>query len=274
MSNLLSPEQLKGLLDDPQLRVIDARHVLGDPEAGRRAWQAAHIPGAVHLDLARDLSASAGEGGRHPLPPVTELSETFGRAGIGADSRVVVYDEETGMFASRVWWTLRYLGFDAVQVLDGGIRAWQAAGYPLSDEAAEYSPREFPARPRPEMVAGRAEVQDASASGRGLLIDSRSAERYRGENETMDSRAGHIPGAVNYPYSEVLADGRLKPVAELSRHFAGLNRADSQIVYCGSGVSATLNLLALAEAGLPLPRLYVGSWSDWSSSPEAPVASG
>src|SRR5690625_7488928 len=143
------------------------------------------------------------------------------------------------MFASRVWWTLRYLGFDAVQVLDGGIRAWQAAGYPLSDEAAEYSPREFPARPRPEMVAGRAEVRAASASGRGLLIDSRSAQRYRGENETMASRAGHIPGAVNYPYNEVLADGRLNPVAELRRHFAALNRSDSQIVYCIHRLSAS-----------------------------------
>lgn len=266
VSNLLSPEELLGLRADERLRLIDARFELADLSAGRAAWQAGHIPGAVHLDLAADLSGPAGSGGRHPLPAVAALERTFGAAGIGADSRVVVYDQGVMMFASRVWWTLRWLGFSSVQVLDGGFAAWQAAGLPVSREPSPPLPQQFRAQPDGQLLASRQEVAALSGQPDALLIDARSPERFRGENETLDAWGGHIPGAVNRFYQDALEGGRFRPVHELRRLFADAGAAGTTVMYCGSGVSATVNLLAMAEAGYALPRLYVGSWSDWSSA--------
>lgn len=275
VKNLLSCEELRGQLGDPDLCIIDARHDLKDGQAGRSAWLAGHVPGAVHLDLAADLSGPEREhGGRHPLPSLEQMTDVFGRAGIGPGSRVVVYDHDTGMFAARVWWMLRYLGFDDVKVLDGGFSAWQAAGFPVSTTAVAPVPREFKANVRPSMLASREDTLAACEAGDVLLLDARSGERFRGEVKAFDPVAGHIPGAVNRHYADNLGGGKLRPTAELRQLYGILESGQDAIAYCGSGVSAALDLLAIDEAGLPLPRLYAGSWSDWSSYPDAPVATG
>lgn len=273
MSNVVSPAELYALLGDPSLRVIDARHDLADADAGLHAWRTGHVPGAVHLDLLEDLSGPAGEhGGRHPLPDVAAMTAVFERAGVGDGTRVVVYDQATGMFASRVWWMLRYLGFDNVQVLDGGFAAWSAAGHPVATDGATPAPGSLTARPRPGMLASRDEVLASLGSGRLVLTDARSPARYSGEVAQMDPIPGHIPSALNRYYEDNLVAGRLRPPHELRALHGGLD--GDVVAYCGSGVSATMNILAMAEAGLATPRLYVGSWSDWSSWPDAPVAVG
>ena len=275
VSNLLSCDELRGLLHDPDLRIIDARHDLVDPEAGRSAWTEAHLPGAVHLDLTTDLSGPVLEhGGRHPLPTVDAMAALFGRSGIGPGTRVVVYDRDTGMFAARVWWMLRYLGHDDVQVLDGGIAAWQALGLPLEQSSTAPEPRAFVPRPRPEMLATRADVLSSLGDETVLLLDARSGERFRGEVASFDPLPGHIPGAVNHFYADNLSHGRLRPAAELRELYRDVASAPAAIAYCGSGVSAALDLLAIDEAGIRLPRLYVGSWSDWSAHEGAPVETG
>lgn len=275
MSNLLSVQELRDLLGDPRLSVIDARYDLNDPQAGREAWLTSHIPGSVHLDLSRDLSGPAGKhGGRHPLPEPDSLARTFGAAGIGPDSQVVVYDHDTGMFAARVWWMLRYMGFDAVQVLDGGFRAWQEAGAPLSREGRTPDAAAFVPDVRLELLASRDEVMAALGNDAVRLLDARTPERYRGEVAAFDPVVGHIPGAVNRPYTDNVRGGRMLPRSELRELHADSAGLPEVIAYCGSGVSAALAVLAMTEAGLPMPRLYAGSWSDWITFEDAPTATG
>lgn len=275
MSNLLSVQELRDLLGDPRLSVIDARYDLNDPQAGREAWLTSHIPGSVHLDLSRDLSGPAGQhGGRHPLPEPDSLARTFGAAGIGPDSRVVVYDSDTGMFAARVWWMLRYMGFDAVQVLDGGFRAWQEAGAPLSREGQTPDAAAFVPDVRLELLASRDEVMAALGNDAVRLLDARTPERFRGEVAAFDPVVGHIPGAVNRPYTDNVRDGRMLPRSELRELHADSAGLPEVIAYCGSGVSAALAVLAMTEAGLAMPRLYAGSWSDWITFEDAPTATG
>lgn len=272
VSNLLSAEKLREMPARNDLVIIDARHDLSDPAAGRAAYEAGHIPTAVHLDLGRDLSAPAGEhGGRHPLPDPAQMSDLFGSVGIGPDKRVVVYDTETGMFASRVWWMLRYLGFDAVQVLDGGLTAWTRAGGQLSTEPAAAMPTVFVPSVRAEMLASRDEVMAAVGNEAVRIVDARGRERWSGESEPLDRVAGRIPGALNIPAAENVRDGRLLGQQELRQLYRDVSEAPEAILYCGSGVSATVDVLAMVEAGLPMPRLYAGSWSDWSSYADAPV---
>lgn len=275
MNNLLSPEELRGLLGNPGLCIIDARYELSDVAAGRNAWVQAHVPGAVHLDLGRDLSGPAAEhGGRHPLPELDRMTDVFGAAGVGPDSHVVVYDTDTGMYAARVWWMLRYLGFDAVQVLDGGFTDWTQADYPVSNEPTEARPTVFVPDVRAEMLASRDEVMAAIGNDAVLLVDARSPERFRGDAAVMDPVAGRIPGAVNLPHVNNVQAGRLRPLEDLQQLYADVAAAPETIAYCGSGVSATLDVLAMVQAGLPMPRLYAGSWSDWSSYGDAPVEKG
>lgn len=263
----------------PELRFLDCRALLSDPAAGEQAYRAGHLPGAIYADLGR-LSGPlqpGGVGGRHPLPEPGALAGWLGEVGIGPDSRVICYDDPLsgqGFYATRAWWLLRWLGHGGVQVLDGGWPAYRAAGGPVSTEAPAHPPQTFTARVQPGFVASAQEV--AGRSPDTALIDARAPERYRGETEPLDARAGHIPGALNRPFSAAFGeDGRfLDPEAQAARLGVG---GRPTIGSCGSGLSATPNLLARELAGVPLGpdnRLYAGSWSDWVSDPSRPVAVG
>ena len=274
-SPLVSVVWLHQRIGDSQLRIVDCRFSLQDPLAGRQAYDHGHIPGAIFLDLEADLSAPLRHdrrGGRHPLPDPEVLAERLGRAGIGNQHFVVAYDEPPagGMYAPHLWWLLLWLGHDQVAVLDGGIKVWKEAGYEVSTVAAEHPPTTFMAYPRPEMVVDAEAVAHRPAGT--ILIDSRAPERYRGEMEPIDPVAGHIPGAINRNWLDSLdTSGRFKPAALQAERFKGLE--GEIIAYCGSGVSATVNVLALELAGKQA-RLYAGSWSDWVSDPGRPVAKG
>ena len=275
MGHLIAAEELVRRLHDPALRVADVRYELADPFAGRRAYETGHIPGAVFLDLHHDLAGKAGpHGGRHPLPDPATFAATLGAAGIGDEHEVVVTDADTGMFAARLWWMLRQLGHGRVRVLDGGMAAYQAAGGPLTRDPPSHPPAIFTPRPDPTRLVDRAEVLARLGAPDRVLVDARAAERYRGEVEPIDRRAGHIPGAINLPFGGNLSGGRFLDREALRRRFAPLEGAGEVVVYCGSGVTACHDLLAMAEAGLPPGRLYAGSWSDWSSYDDAPVATG
>jgi thiosulfate/3-mercaptopyruvate sulfurtransferase len=258
------------------LTLLDVRWRLGGPP-GRELYDAGHIPGAVFVDLDRDLAAPPGAGGRHPMPATADFVRAMRRAGVSAGRPVVVYDDADSTAAARAWWLLRYFGHRSVRVLDGGLRAWTAAGHPVepSGPADGGAPAgDFAARP------GKLGLLDADAAAAlartGLLLDARSAERYRGEAEHVDPVAGHIPGAVSAPTSEnVNQDGTFKSAAELAARFKALGATGDRTVaaYCGSGVTAAHEVLALTLAGIPA-ALYVGSWSSWITNPARPVATG
>lgn len=254
--------------------VADVRWYL-DGRSGRAAYEAGHIPGAVFVDLDRDLSGPpSAAGGRHPLPTPEDFATALGAAGIGDGCGVVAYDDASGMVAGRLWWMLQALG-EPVAVLDGGLAAWPSA---LSTEYPEVSPARFTPRPwPPESFAAIAEV-DAARRDRGtVVLDARSPERYRGEPNAIDPRLGHVPGALSAPCAANLApDGTLRNPDELRQSYAALGAdGDTEVVaYCGSGVSANLDLLALQLAGLGGGRLFVGSWSAWGADEDLPVATG
>lgn len=271
----ISITDLRARLDDPALRLVDVRFVLGRPDAGREAHAAGHLPGAVYLDLERDLSGPVGvHGGRHPLPAPADLAAVLGAAGIGTRSHVVAYDAGDAMVAGRLWWLLRWLGHDAVQVLDGGFAAWVAAGGPVTQDPVRPPTTTFEPRLRPEMLVDRADVLARLGDPRRVLVDARAPERYRGEVEPLDPRAGHVPGAVNLPFAGNLEGGGFRSPEVLRARFAALADADEVVVYCGSGVSAAHDLMALEAIGVRGAKLYPGSWSDWVSYPDAPVALG
>jgi len=275
MSNLISARDLYARLGAPGLRLVDVRASLTDPGAGRRLYAAGHLPDAVNLDLEDDLSGPVGaHGGRHPLPDMAGFAATLGNLGVGDGSEVVVYDDAPGMFAARLWWLLRYAGFDRVRVLDGGFSAWTAAGLLVTQALPDPDPATLTLALRPEMVADMTDVRSRLGDAGVTLIDARAPERYRGEVEPLDKKAGHIPGAINKPFAENLEGGYFKSPEALRARFAEAEDAAEVILYCGSGVSAAHNALALAEAGMPGAKLYVGSWGDWSSYDENPVATG
>jgi len=276
---LLSPPELAAHLDDPDWVIVDCRFDLTRPEAGRAAYDAAHIPGARYADLDRDLSAARGPGtGRHPLPDPDTLAATFGAWGIGPGVRVAAYDADTGMYAARLWWLLRWLGHDAVAVLDGGLRAWREAGLPLSDSVTTCRPRVFEARVADDAWFDSAAVAQLAGDPGWRLLDVRAAPRYAGDIEPIDPVAGHVPGARNYPFERSLDDaGRWRPVADVRAKLeAALERVPPQrtIIMCGSGVTACHVLLAMAACGLDGARLYAGSFSEWIRDPQRPVATG
>ncbi|GCD34322.1 sulfurtransferase [Streptomyces chrestomyceticus JCM 4735] len=253
--------------------LLDVRYRLGGPP-GRPEYEAGHLPGAVYVDLDDELAGPPGPAGRHPLPDLDAFAGTMRRAGVSADRPVVVYDGAQGWSAARTWWLLRYTGHPSVRVLDGGLAAWTASGGALSTEEPAPAPGDFTAAPGalPLLTADEA----AALARRGVLLDARAGERYRGEVEPIDRVAGHIPGALSAPTTENLAaDGTFLPPAELAARFTALGAtADAEVgVYCGSGVSAAQEVLALAVAGVPA-ALYVGSWSEWSGDPARPVATG
>lgn len=275
MSNLISVADLAARLPDPALRLVDVRASLSDPQAGRRLYEAGHLPGALFLSLNADLAGPVREhGGRHPLPDLGRFAATLEALGIGDAHEVVAYDDAGGMFAARLWWLLRYGGVERVRVLDGGLSAWTAAGLPLSQELPNHPPATLTLTARPELVVSMDEVKVALENPQIKLFDARAPERYRGETEPLDKKAGHIPGALNKPFAENLEGGRFKSPEVLRARFAEAETAAGIILYCGSGVSAAHNALALEEAGITGAKLYVGSWSDWSSYDENSVATG
>ena len=266
-------------LQDPDLRVVDVRWSLDPGRRGREAYRAGHIPGAVFLDVDTDLSAPGGgrgrPAGRHPWPGPEQVARVMGAAGIGGDTRVVAYDDQAGAIAARLWYLLRAHGHERVAVLDGGITKWIAEGRPLETEVPSPPAATFVPRPRAGWVVGKEEM--SREASHALVLDARARERYRGEAEPVDPRAGHIPGARSAPFAGNLTQGPvpvLRPADDLRVRFAalGADRA-APIVYCGSGVTACHDLLALERAGLR-GRLYAGSWSEWSADPRLPVATG
>lgn len=272
--NLVSVAWLQEHLHDPNLVIADCRFTLGNPGQGLSEYVNSHIPGAFYFDLQQDLSAAKDvHGGRHPLASVETLEKLFAGAGIDETTTVVAYDAQDMAYAARLWWTLRYLGHQRVYVLDGGFAAWQAAGLPVTDEVPpQPTSRTFRATPQPQMLVNLEDIR--ATKGTAALLDSRAGERYRGEMETLDPKAGHIPGAKHFFYKEnIQADGTLRSAEELQQRFAPLAEKEEIIVYCGSGVTACVNILALYEAGRTDAKLYVGSWSDYCSY-DLPVATG
>jgi thiosulfate/3-mercaptopyruvate sulfurtransferase len=253
--------------------LLDVRWRLGGPP-GIDAYRAGHLPAAVFADLDRDLSGPPGPGGRHPLPPAADFQAAMRRAGVSDGRPVVAYDAGDAAAAARAWWLLRYFGHRSVRVLDGGFRAWRTAGQPLSTAEPASEPGDFTARPGHMPLLDAA---GASATARsGVLLDARAAERYRGETEPVDPVAGHIPGAVSAPAAgNVTGDGSFLGPAELRERFASLGVTAGVAVgaYCGSGVTAAAEVLALEIAGIPA-ALYAGSWSSWVADPARPVTTG
>lgn len=273
-TTLITSEALAENIDNREWIIVDCRYDLADPAAGTLSYSSGHIPRAVFADIHDDLSGPPlTDRGRHPLPAPEQLQALFRRLGINNDSQVVVYDDSGGAFAGRLWWLLVYMGHDRVALLDGGLSAWTAAGGKLTDEEQHNPPGNFTGNARRDRLVTADEISTA-----GFLIDSRDGARYRGEEEPLDRVAGHIPGAVNRPWKTNLDEkGRFKDAARLQDEFRQLlngREPASAVCYCGSGVTACHNLLAAVYAGLPLPRLYAGSWSDWISDPARPVVSG
>ena len=266
-TTIVAAAELAAHLHDPDWVIVDCRFDLLDIAAGERRYAEGHVPGAVYAHLDRDLSGArqpAGEGGRHPLPSPADLTRTFGGWGIGRGVQVVAYDEQSGHYAARLWWLLRFMGHEAVAVLDGGWPGWLAAGLPVAAGASEAGvARLFEGAPHFEQAVAGEQIEGAPR-----LVDARAPERYRGETEPLDPVAGHIPGALNRPYTANWdAAGQWRAPAALLAEFLDLlgdTPAEESVFYCGSGVSACVNLLAMARAGLPLGRLYAGSWSEWS----------
>ncbi|MCB2203322.1 sulfurtransferase [bacterium] len=257
-------------LQTPVLR-LDCRYDLADPGDGRVRYGRGHLPGASYVSLDDDLCAPLHEhGGRHPLPSIEAMTVLFSRLGVERNgTHVVVYDDEGGCYAARLWWMLRYMGHERVQVLDGGFSAWQTNGGEVTKEVPDRVPAAFEADVQQEMLASLKDVVEKPAPE--LLIDCRAAERFAGKHEPIDRVAGHIPGAFNMPWMELVGeDGSLRPLGELSELLIGVD--ERSIMYCGSGVTACVNVLAAEQSSLGLPRLYAGGWSDWITWPENPIA--
>lgn len=277
MNTIVSVERLAALLGTPELMIFDCRFALMDPAAGRRAYDSAHLPGAFFADMNRDLSTPhiPGQTGRHPLPAKADWIRRVQQWGIHPEVQVVLYDDNGGASAARMWWMLRWIGHDRVAVLDGGWQAWTGKNLPVTDKLPE--PRaaasfDYASARSQASLLTAADVDGSSQ----LLLDARDPARFRGEVEPIDPVAGHIPGARCSPFSANLdANGQFKSPAQLREKFAGAGKFDEPVVcYCGSGVTACHNILAMAIAGLPMPALYAGSWSEWITDPARPVAKG
>jgi thiosulfate/3-mercaptopyruvate sulfurtransferase len=263
----VSAEWLYEHLDDPQVAIADCRFSLADPQLGKQQYLLHHIPTAYYLDLNQDLSSPVGKhGGRHPLPDPFVLANNLSAMGVNEQTFVVAYDDSRFAFAARLWWLLRYLGHDRVAVLNGGFSAWCSAGYPITKAVPTPQQATFVPQVQLNQVVDITAVKTRLDCPGVALVDSRESERYRGEREPIDRIAGHIPGAVNYPWQEVSdAQGYLQTDAEQRRRWEKLQQAQEILVYCGSGVTACVNLLSLEIAGIHTGKLYAGSWSDWCS---------
>ena len=277
---LVTPDWLAARLGDPRTVVVDVRWYL-QGQRGVDEYRAGHLPGAHFLDVDGDLSSSPSPArpGRHPLPSLDAFAAALSRIGVREDSIVVAYDDVGGAQAARLWWLLRYFGHDVGRVLDGGIQAWRESGGALETAApmiAAAAPLAL--APHPEMIVDKARVRALSEHGEGLLLDARAAERYEGKVEPVDARPGHIPGAKSAPFAANLTrpSGTFRPPDELARHYGALG-ADAKtpiVAYCGSGVTACHDLLALSVAGHGDALLYEGSWSEWAGDATLPAARG
>jgi len=280
LTTLVSADSLRALLgSNRHVVLIDTSFDLADVAAGERSWREGHLPGSLYLHLDRDLSGpKTGTNGRHPLPAREVFAATLGRCGITPQTQVIAFDRQGGVYASRLWWMLRWMGHSAAAVLDGGVAAWLASGGTLvTDNAAPAAAAPYPERPT--LAATISADALAASLGRTRLIDARAAERFRGDVEPLDTTAGHIPGALNRFFKDNLdaTSGRFKPAAQLRAEFAPLigPAGAAEVVHqCGSGVTACHNLLAMEHAGLSGSLLYPGSWSEWSANPLLPVARG
>ena len=273
-TTLIDTETLANHLDSPNWVIVDCSYDLADKNAGRNSYLESHIKGAVFANVHGDLSGPpVTDHGRHPLPSANALSALFSRLGINNDSQVIIYDNACACFASRLWWMLRYMGHETVAVLDGGWQVWEQAGLPVATGEDKNVPTRFQGVANKDWLVT---VDRVTASE--LLIDSRDPERYRGEVEPLDKAAGHIPGAINRFWKNNLDNnGFFKDATQLCKEFEtslGGTEMRETVFYCGSGVTACHNLLAVAHAGLDTPRLYAGSWSDWCSDPDRPVSTG
>jgi thiosulfate/3-mercaptopyruvate sulfurtransferase len=278
-TTLISTAALAMHLDDPAFAVVDCRYKLDDESWGGREYTNLHIPGAVYAHLGHDLSGpETGANGRHPLPGPGALADTFSRLGIESGVQVVAYDQDNGMYASRLWWLLRWLGHDAVAVLDGGFAKWQTENRPMTSGIERRDRRAFAGSPRGDMAIDAHTVASRVGSAGWRLVDARAPERYRGETEPIDKIPGHIPGAVNHFFQRNLDEhGTFRTPEDLRerlRDAVGDVAVDHIVCYCGSGVTACHNLLALEHAGLKGAKLYPGSWSEWSSDPSRAVELG
>jgi thiosulfate/3-mercaptopyruvate sulfurtransferase len=278
LAQLIDPDQLAARLSEPGLRILDCRFALEDPEYGRRSYEQAHIPGAMFLDLEKDLSGPVmpGQTGRHPLPQHGRLIECLRAAGLSGDSEIVLYDDGPGAFAARAWWLLAWLGKrSGVYLLDGGLNAWRAAGGAVTGKQTRIPPGDFDGTPDNDLLIDAQQLLPRLKQTDLTLLDARALPRFLGEHEPIDPVAGHIPGARCVPFTENLdGTGRFLSSEQLRLRFdqqlAGRS-TDTLVAYCGSGVTACHNLFALCLAGYPLAKLYAGSWSEWITDPTRPV---
>ena len=278
-TTLVDTDTLFRQLDDSCWIVFDTRFVLSDADAGERAYAAGHIPGARYANLDKDLSApQATNSGRHPLPNPGTLAEKLGEWGVDKNKQVVIYDDACGAMAARLWWLMRWLGHEAVAVLDGGLHKWQDEGKLLTTMTPNISPSHFFPEISDDMCVTADQVEAMLNNMSGQLIDARAAKRFRGEQEPLDKVAGHVPGAVNLPYAEnINIDGKFKPADILRDRYLNVLKdvKPTDVVHmCGSGVTACHNLLAMEHAGLSGSKLYAGSWSEWITDNRRPVATG
>jgi len=281
LAQLIAPRQLAERLGEPKLVILDCRFALEDVDYGQRSYAEGHIAGAHFADLERDLSGPVVKGvtGRHPLPQPGRLIERFQQWGISNDSEVVLYDDGPGAFAARAWWLLAWLGKrNGVSILDGGLKAWHAAGLPLSLDPADRHEGTFSGKPDPTLLISAQHLRERLGDPALTLLDARALPRFRGDVEPIDPVAGHIPGAQCAAFSENLdSDGHFLPAEQLKARFArliGSRKVEDLVAYCGSGVTACHNLFALSLAGYPLAPLYAGSWSEWITDPQRQVATG
>ena len=276
-TTLIDAATLASHLDDPSYLIVDCRHTLADFSAGRRMYDEAHLPGAFFADVEHDLSGpKTGANGRHPLPDPQAFAAYLRALGAGPTTQIVAYDAGADMFAARLWFLCRWIGHEAVAVLDGGIGAWTAAGLPVTaSPSAPRSPGTLQAAPHGDLVVDASYVLAHLGDGSTTIVDARGADRFAGQNETLDPVAGHIPGARNRPFKANFGDDlRFKPADELRAGFSAFGSPTSVIHQCGSGVSAAANLLAMELAGLSGARVYAGSWSEWIADPSRPVETG
>lgn len=268
MEYFVTSDWLRENKHDKDMVIVDVRFQLQDPDAGRKAYLEGHIPGAVYLDLNKDLSGTPEKhGGSHPLPDIDTFAAKLGSIGISNDTAVVIYDAQNDMFASRAWWLLYYVGHEHAYMLDGGLEAWVAKGYELTTDVPALNAEEFHPHVRMDETVDMEAVKDRAEDS--VLLDSRSKDRYLGETEPRYNKAGHIPGAKNYFWKNVLdGNGYWKNADDLAAHFKNLPKDGEIIVSCGSGVSACPNVVALKRAGFTNVKLYPGSYSDWISYDE------